>query len=188
MDDLQTDAERILRPLLAEGAQVVLIGGLAAVLHGVPYVTNDIDLAYAATDDNRERIVRALAPLHPYLRVGGMTDAEARALPWRFGVRTLRDSPNMTLSTDAGALDLLATVAGVGDFAAVRAAAVSIDAFGLEIPTLDLPALIESKRVAGRPKDRLALPQIEATWRLRELERDHAPAEGGHDRVDSHDR
>jgi hypothetical protein len=32
---------------------------------------------------------------------------------------------------------------------------------------LDLPALIASKRAAGRPKDLLILPQIEATLRLR---------------------
>lgn len=86
------------------------------------------------------------------------------------GMSALRGSPDLTLQTDAGALDLLANIPGVGDFAEVAAAAVDIEVFGLQVPTLDLPALIASKRAAGRLKDQLALPQMEATLRLRNLE------------------
>lgn len=73
----QIGFQRILSALAAEEAQVILIGGLAAVLHGVPYVTNDIDFVYALTDDNRGRLLRALTPLRPRLRVAGMSDEGA---------------------------------------------------------------------------------------------------------------
>jgi hypothetical protein len=33
---------------------------------------------------------------------------------------------------------------------------------GLEVWTLDLPSLIRAKRAAGRPKDLLALPELES--------------------------
>jgi hypothetical protein len=166
----QTGAERILGALAGAGAQVVLIGGLAAVLHGVPHVTNDIDFCYAPSDENRARLVQALTSLHPRLRVSGLTDEDARQLPWHLDIRSLRATPVLTLETDAGALDLMPSVSGLGEYAQVAQMAVVLPVFGLQIPTLTLPALIASKRAAGRPKDLLALPHIEATLRLRDLE------------------
>ncbi len=158
----------LIRRFMEADAHVVLIGGLAAVLHGVPIVTNDIDLCYETSADNREKVVAALAPLHPALRVAGMTEDEARSLPFFWDNRTLRDTPNVTLHTDAGNVDLLATVQGVGSFTDVLAAADTLDVGGVIITVLDLPGLIAAKTAAGRPKDLLALPLIEATL----LERD----------------
>ena len=50
---------------------------------------------------------------------------------------------------------------GLGNFGAVRAHRVLVDAFGRRIVTLTLPGLIRAKRAAGREKDRLALPDPE---------------------------
>jgi hypothetical protein len=94
-----------------------------------------------------------------------------RRLPWRFDVRTLRDSPNLTLETDAGSIDLLASAPGIGAYDQVRQRTMVLSAFGLHVPTLDLPGLLASKRAAGRLKDQMALPQIEATLRMRDLEK-----------------
>lgn len=154
--------------LTDEGVEVVLIGGLAAVALGVPYVTQDIDLCYNPEPANIGRLSRALMPLRPRLRVQGLTDDEAQALPFQLDQRTLQQSAILTLRTDAGDLDLMSSVPGVGDYPQVRAAAVELDVFGFQILVLDLPALIASKRAAGRPKDVAMLPQIEATLRLRD--------------------
>jgi len=40
----------------------------------------------------------------------------------------------------------------------------------MQIDTLDLPQLIESKRAVRRPKDLAALPHIEAVLRMREAD------------------
>jgi hypothetical protein len=157
----------IFERLYDEQVEAVLIGGLAAVLLGVPIITNDIDLCYDSSPDNVTRLVRALTPLHPFLRVARLSDEEARALPFVWDERTVRDSPNLTLQTDAGPLDLLTTVPGVGDYAEVRSAAIRIELEGISVTVLDLPALIAGKRATGRAKDLLALPQIEVTLRLR---------------------
>ncbi len=37
-----------------------------------------------------------------------------------------------------------------------------MEAFGRQISVLNLPALIQTKRAAGRPKDILALPELES--------------------------
>ena len=171
--------QHVFRLFAQEGVEAVLIGGLAAVLLGVPIVTGDMDFCYDPAPPNLTRLVRALAPLHPWLRVARLADRvarladeEARALPFHWDERTLRDSPILTLQTDAGPLDLMDTVPGVGTYADVRAMAVGVDVSGVRVMTLDLPALIASKRAVGRTKDLLALPQIEAALRLRDAERE----------------
>ncbi len=52
----------------------------------------------------------------------------------------------------------------------VQIASTTVKVSNYQIQVLDLPALIASKRAAGRPKDLLILPEIEATLRLREQE------------------
>jgi hypothetical protein len=166
------DPERVVRQLGQEEVDVVLIGGLAAVAQGVSNViTNDMDFCYDPTPANVARLVRALAPLHPRLRVARLTNEEAGALPFRWDERTLRDSSILTLQTNAGPLDLMSAVPGVGSYAEVRAASIALDLYGVRILILDLPALIATKRAAGRAKDLLALPQIEAALRLRDAEK-----------------
>jgi hypothetical protein len=165
-----------------EEVEAVLIGGLAAVLLGVPIVTGDMDFCYDPAPPNLSRLVRALAPLHPWLRVARLTDEEARALPFHWDERTLQDSPILTLQTDAGPLDLMDAVPGVGTYAEVRAMAVGVDVPGVRVMTLDLPALIASKRAVGRTKDLLVLPQIEAALRLRDAEQERLRNERTSDR------
>ncbi|GAC1388799.1 MAG: hypothetical protein NVS4B11_04160 [Ktedonobacteraceae bacterium] len=58
----------------------------------------------------------------------------------------------------------------VGSYTKVKSASTTVQVSGYDIQVLDLPALIVSKRVAGRPKDLLILPEIEAALRLREQE------------------
>lgn len=157
------DSLTLLRRFVDTDASVVLIGGLAAVLQGVPIVTNDIDLCYDLALENRRKVVAALAPLHPALRVAGMSPEESRALPFGWDERTLNDTPNVTLVTDVGDIDLLGHVPGIGNYADVCAAAHVIMVDGIGIQVLDLPGLIAAKRYAGRPKDLMAISQIEAT-------------------------
>ena len=103
-------------------------------------------------------------------------------LPFCWDERTLQASPILTLQTDAGPLDLMSAVPGVGSFAEVRAASVVLDLYGVHLLILDIPALIARKRAAGRAKDLLALPQIEAALRLRDAEQEHLRNERPSDR------
>ena len=47
--------------LVEEGVQFVLVGGLAAVLHGSPLPTVDIDVVPERESDNFERLAAALS-------------------------------------------------------------------------------------------------------------------------------
>jgi len=82
----------------------------------------------------------------------------------------LRNGAVFTLTTDLGAIDLLAEVSGVGDYDHVKADSILRPVFGREIWVLDLRALIRSKRAAGREKDLRILPELEALLEAQESE------------------
>ncbi len=69
--------------LAEKHVEVVVIGGFAAVTWGIPYVTQDIDLCFKRSSENIVRLSQALIPLHPRLRVQGLTDEEAQILPFQ---------------------------------------------------------------------------------------------------------
>lgn len=70
--------------------EFVVVGGFGAQAHGAHRQTSDIDVVPRSTDDNLTRLAAALAELHARLRVGGMTDDEARKLPVTIDAATLR--------------------------------------------------------------------------------------------------
>ena len=149
---------------LDAGVDFVIIGGWSAILHGSSYMTNDLDVCFSRGRDNLKALARALAPYHPRLR------GIPAELPFVWDDATLRNATVFTLSTDLGDIDLLAEVAGVGDFAAVKAHSIVVDAYGRQVRTLDLRSLIRSKQAAGRVKDLQILPELEALAEAQEPE------------------
>jgi hypothetical protein len=141
--------------LVDGGVDFVIIGGWSAILNGSLYLTNDLDLCYSRWPENLRRLATALAPFHPRPR------GFPAELPFVWDEVTLRNGTIFTLSTDLGAVDLLAEVAGLGGFEQVREGSVQVQAFDREVWTLDLPNLIKSKRAAGREKDLRILPELE---------------------------
>ena len=57
----ELDLEKLLRRLVAEGVDFVVIGGIAAVIHGSPRVTRDLDICFAPDGANLEALGAALA-------------------------------------------------------------------------------------------------------------------------------
>lgn len=146
-------------PLLVESeVAFVIIGGVAASIHGSAQVTLDLDICYARDRENLDRLAKALAPLRPRLR-GAPPD-----IPFVWDSTTLRNGLNFTLTTEWGDLDLLGEVTGVGGYAEALAASVRLELFSSTCAVLSLPALIAAKRAAGRPRDLQALPELEALW------------------------
>ena len=68
---------------------------------------------------------------------------------------------------DAGDIDLLGHITGLGDYDAMTANAVSLVMFGCSVLVMDLADVIKSKRAAGRLKDKAVLPVLEETLRFR---------------------
>ena len=73
----------------------------------------------------------------------------------------MRRGLNFTFATDIGDLDLSGEVRGIGHFEAVVTDSVTVELFGYRFAVMDIGKLILAKRAAGRPKDLVALPELE---------------------------
>lgn len=151
-----TDLARLVRALADARVEFIIVGGLAANAHGSARVTTDLDVVYARSDANLARVVKALAPLKPYLR------GAPPGLPFEWSVATLRAGLNFTLTTTAGPIDLLGELVGGGGYDDLAPHSTKVRAFDRDIAVLNLPWLIKVKRAAGRPKDLEVIAELEA--------------------------
>jgi hypothetical protein len=154
MSELQEfHPDRILEVLIRHQVRFVLIGGLAAQAHGSPSLTGDLDICYARDRDNLERLASALAELSAVRR--GLPADSPRMPP--LDARTLRADGLFTLTTRFGDFDILATPDPGFDYQRLLDHAVPTVAHGEPVQIASLSDLIEMKRAAGRPKDRIEL-------------------------------
>lgn len=151
-----SDLARLVRALADARVEFIIVGGIAANAHGSARVTTDLDVVYARTEANLARVVKALAPLKPYLR------GAPPGLPFEWSAATLRAGLNFTLTTTAGPIDLLGEIVGGGTHDALLPHSTIVRAFGCDVALLDLPWLIKVKRAAGRPKDLEVIAELEA--------------------------
>jgi hypothetical protein len=154
------DFARLLGALVDRDVRFVVVGGVAATLHGSARLTSDLDVVYDRSRENLERIEKALEPLVPYLR------GAPPGLPFRFDADTIQRGLNFTLITTAGPIDFLGEMAGVGNYAAVAPRSDEVTLFGFRCRCIQLDALIAAKRAAGRPKDLEVVAELES---LRDL-------------------
>jgi hypothetical protein len=155
---------KAVRALCDAQVEFILIGGVAASLHGSSNVTFDLDICFSRKPENLRRLASALASFHP--RPQGLPPD----LPFIRDEATLRNGTIFTLETSLGNIDLLAEVAGVGAYEEAKARSIELIAFDRRLSMLDLPSLIASKRAAGRPKDLLVLPELESLAEAEEPE------------------
>jgi hypothetical protein len=151
-----TDFAGVIRALADAQVDFILVGGVAATVHGSARLTRDVDVVYARTSTNMRRLVDALAPHGPYLR------GAPEGLPFSWDVPTLQRGLNFTLTTRLGDLDLLGELTGGGGFEQLQDHASHVRLFDRDVQCLDLDWLIRVKRAAGRPRDLEAVAELEA--------------------------
>lgn len=149
------DFRTLLNRLSDENVKFIIVGGMAMVSHGSAFLTVDLDICYARAEENLEALVRALSPLRPYLR------GAPPGLPFRFDALTLKAGLNFTLATEAGDLDLLGEIKGVGRFEDALPGAVEYEIYGRPTLIMGISDLIRSKKAANREKDRIHLKELE---------------------------
>jgi hypothetical protein len=147
--------------LVEADVRFVVIGGVAAGLHGAGRATFDLDICYDPSQANRQRLARVLAGWGAYLR------GVEPGLPFTMDARQFLITPVMTLTTSSGDLDVMDRVAGVGEFPAVLAQSVETRVGDVSFRILDLPGLVAAKRASARRKDLDQLPELEALLALR---------------------
>ena len=146
------------------GVEYLIVGGVGAQLHGATRPTSDFDSLPKTSGENLDRLGIALRELGAYLRVEGLTDEEARALPVHIDGATLARMDISTWRTDAGDLDVLTAIptrdGGRSRYEDLLVRASSVDFGGVPVRVAALEDIIASKEWADRPKDRAALEEL----------------------------
>jgi hypothetical protein len=110
----------------------------------------------ARDSSNLKRLSEALQSVNARLRNA------PEGLRFILDAETLKRGLNFTFNTDIGDLDLLGEIRGVGVYNDVLDGSVTFELFGHQYAVIDIGKLIVAKRAAGRPKDLIALPELEA--------------------------
>jgi len=149
----------ILRALVEGRVEFVLVGGVAAVLQGVPIQTYDVDIVFSQEADNLTRALAVLESLDAVFRI-----QPSRRL--RPSVSHLSGSGHINLLSKYGPLDLLTNVGEnlrYGDLIGLSQPMRIGE--GIVINVLNLKTLIDLKEQLGGEKDLAMLPILRQTLR-----------------------
>lgn len=146
----------ILATLLDHRVRFVLIGGLAAVAHGSPFPTEDVDITPENSRGNLTCLSAALDELDARIR----TEAVAEGLLFSHDADSLATTEVLNLTTRYGDLDISLVPSGTTGFTDLITDARPTPAFGLVVPIASLADVVRSKQAANRPKDQRVLPVL----------------------------
>lgn len=137
----------------------MLVGGVAAVVEGVPLDTFDTDVVHERSADNVRRLIGALAELGARYRTRPERNRAARA-------EDLMGAGHHLLMTTLGPLDVLGSIGRDRAFEALAKTARRRKLGDFYVLVLDLETQIAVKKELGFEKDRAALPLLEKTLSL----------------------
>lgn len=141
MSPVADDQAALLRALTRHGVEFVVVGGVAAQVHGWQAATADLDIAVSTDDSNVERLNRALETV------------DARALGiGQFGT---------AYKTRHGRLEIVRRAHGIGQYSDWLRGAQEHELDGELTVVVAAPEdILRSKEAAGREKDLAAIPQM----------------------------
>jgi len=151
-------ARELLATLEKHGVDYIVIGGLAAVLHGSPTVTGDADICPERSHANLARLAEGLREMHAKIR----TAADPAGLDFACDAAFLSRMKMVNLTTDYGDFDLAFEPAGFTGYEELIESAVTVPIGSANVKVASLSDVIRSKETANRPKDHATLPILYA--------------------------
>lgn len=144
------DPERLITTLARHGVKYVLIGAVAARLHGFPRMTADADITPARDVANIERLAAALRDLDARV----YTESVPEGLAFDRSAAALARADMWNLITTAGRLDIAFVPSGTRGYEDLIEKAVRFEVFGAMLDAASLEDIIRSKEAADRVQDR----------------------------------
>jgi hypothetical protein len=151
------DVLPILQTLAEHQVDSIVVGGVAAMLQGVPSSALGLDVVHARAPENLKRLLSALQILDACHRTQG-----TRVL--KLNLTDLASPGRHLLMTRLGPLTLLGTVGTGHGYEELLKHTLDLQlGGGLQGRVLDLPTLITIKEEAGTELDRAELPILRRT-------------------------
>ena len=129
-------------------ADFLVVGAYAVAVHGRPRATGDLDLWVRPTEENAQRVWKALARFGASLDDLRLEDLVSDDLVFQIGVAP-------------GRIDILTSIGSIR-FADAWQGHVVVDIEGLRVPVIGKECLIRAKLEAGRPRDLADVADLEA--------------------------
>ena len=133
--------------LLAAGVEFAVVGGVAAIAHGVPRTTHDLDLFFRPTISNVQAAFQALEAY----------GAPTAGMTWD---DLLNDEQHFRFGTGDDAVDVLMSI-GDMPFDEVWCDYVEIEIGGLQVPFISKRCLMKNKLATGRHRDLADVEDLE---------------------------
>lgn len=156
MSPQELDLRRLFAVLHAYRVAYVLIGGLAAVVHGSPFPTEDADITPNDDRKNLERLAAALRELNARIRTEGVPEG----VPFACDALSLAAVQTWNLTTDAGDLDIAFRPSGTEGYDDLHRDAAGVELYDVTVEVASLRDVVRSKQAANRPKDQRVLPVL----------------------------
>jgi hypothetical protein len=147
--------------LIDARVEFVLVGGFAAMAHGVMRGTRDLDVCCRFSKENLMRIQRAVADLHP-------VHNPRRDLPLELTPELCANLKNLYLKTDLGILDCLDEIKAVGGYEEVLQHSVELELPIGKCRVIDIDALIAAKEAINRDHDRITVKALKEIKKRRQ--------------------
>jgi len=154
----ELDIPGILRELVAEEVEFLLIGGVAVGYHGHVRATKDVDVVPAPDGENLRRLARVLKRLEA--EVEGAADFEDDELPDPLDPEVLSLGGNWVLLTRLGRLDVMQWIGDDPLWENLSPAAIVDEIAGLPIRIVAYDDLVRLKEQAARPEDLTDLERL----------------------------
>jgi predicted nucleotidyltransferase len=145
---------KLLSVLIDHEVLFVVVGGVAAIMHGAPYTTFDLDIVHDVTVGNVDRLIAALTELDAKYR-----DPAGRVI--RVSTESLLGPGHHLLITKYGPLDILGTIVGDRTYSALQDDVVTVKIAEQQVLVIGLEQLIATKRELRRAKDFAAIEMLQ---------------------------
>jgi len=146
---LNPDYRDMLSALSDAEAEYILVGAFALAVHGNPRSTGDIDILVRPTQQNADRVMKALRAFGAPLSDVALTDLVTTGTVIQFGVAPRR-------------IDILTSVDGFDTWEEVLQDHLIANIDGLQVPVIGRKALIRNKSSVGRPQDLVDVAWLES--------------------------
>lgn len=146
----------LLRVLADHEVKFIVVGGVAAIVEGAPITTLDLDVVCERSEENLKRLVTVLRSINACYR-----DPAGRHIV--ADLRRVSSARTNLLSTDLGALDVLAEIGDGESYESLLPHSRARRIEGRDIKILKLEKVIETKRFVNSEKDRAVLPILGKT-------------------------
>ena len=149
---LNPDFRDMLSALCDEGVEFMLVGAYALAAHGLPRATGDLDIWIRRSDENAQRVWRALKRFRAPLFDLTVEDLKTPDVVFQIGAAPRR-------------IDILTSIDGV-EFEEAWPRRKDIQVENQRFSVIGRPDLLRNKRATGRPQDLADVARLEGDQSL----------------------